>query len=145
MNLPPKATKILWYKCSPQSQYSRERIHCALQSCHGNIYDTVDLLLKLLPPIDPPKPIYFSQSVSSAVQNIPMAPLNPLAVAWACPSTSGSRKTNFCKNCGHQVPDAFVGSVCLNPSSCYPFQQKMRIKVQYFLCLCCVLRTLCTK
>ena len=112
-------------------QYSREGIHCALQSCHGNIYDSVDLLLKLLPKDkekqDPPKPISFSQSAFIAVQNIPMAPINPLAVAWACPSTSGNRKTNFCKKCGHQVPDAFVGSVCPNPSCCYPFQQKMRM------------------
>ena len=42
------------------------------------------------------------------------ATLNPLAVAWACPSTSGNRKTNFCEKCGHQVPDAFVG--CLPKS-----------------------------
>ena len=129
MNLPTQNNEDILVQMFPQ--YSREGIHCALQSCHGNIYDTVDLLLKLLPEDkknqDPPKPISFSQSASSAVQNIPMAPLNPMAVALACPSTSGNRKTNFCKRCGHQVPDAFVGSDCPNPSCCYPFQQKMRM------------------
>lgn len=119
MNLPNQNNEDILVQMFPQ--YSREGIHCALQSCHGNIYDTVDLRLKLLPE-DKKNKI----SASSAVQNIPMAPLNPLAMAWACPSTSGNRKTNFCKKCGHQVPDAFVGSVCPNPSCCYPFQQKMR-------------------
>ena len=129
MSLPTQNNEDILVQMFPQ--YSREGIHCALQSCHGNIYDTVDLLLKLLPEDkknpDPPKPISFSQSASSAVQNIPMAPLNPLAVAWACPSKSGNRKANFCKKCGHRIPDAFVGSVCPNPSCCYPFQQKMRL------------------
>lgn len=119
MNLPNQNNEDILVQMFPQ--YSREGIHCALQSCYGNIYDTVDLLLKLLP-----KDKKNKISASSAVQNIPMAPLNPLAMAWACPSTSGNRKTNFCKKCGHQVPDAFVGSVCPNPSCCYPFQQKMR-------------------
>lgn len=119
MNLPNQNNEDILVQMFPQ--YSREGIHCALQSCHGNIYDIVDLRLKLLPE-DKKNKI----SASSAVQNIPMAPLNPLAMAWACPSTSGNRKTNFCKKCGHQVPDAFVGSVCPNPSCCYPFQQKMR-------------------
>ena len=47
MNLPTQNTEDVLVQMFPQ--YSREGIHCALQSCHGNIYDTVDLLLKLLP------------------------------------------------------------------------------------------------
>lgn len=47
MNLPTQNNEDILVQMF--SQYSREGIHCALQSCHGNIYDTVDLLLKLLP------------------------------------------------------------------------------------------------
>lgn len=69
MNLPTQNNKDILVQMF--LQYSREGIHYALQSCHGNIYDTVDLLLKLLPvdktKQDPPKPISFSQSASSAV------------------------------------------------------------------------------
>ena len=112
-------------------QYSREGIHCALQSCGGNLYDTVDLLLKLLPQENrqqEPNIISFSQSASSAVENIPHAKVNPLAMALTCPSTSsGNRKAHFCKRCGHQVPDAFVGSVCPNLSCSHPFQQNLRM------------------
>lgn len=41
-----------------------------------------------------------------------------------------SREGIHCALCS--VPDAFVGTVCPNPSSCYPFQQKMRYKSNIF-------------
>ena len=113
-------------------QYSREGIYCAFKSCGCKIYDTVDLLLKLLPQEtscqDPPNIISFSQSASSAIQNVPKVKANPMAMALACPSTSSAnRKAHFCKKCGHQMPNAFVGSVCPNPFCCYPFQQNLRM------------------
>lgn len=114
-------------------QYHRAGISCALQSCGNNLYDTVDLLLKLLHEesrrsSDTPGSISFSQSASIAVDNIPLAPLNPFAMALASPTTSpGMRKANFCKRCGQQLPDSFTGALCPNPSCSYPFQPNLRM------------------
>ena len=108
--------------CQMFPQYHREGITCVLQSCNNNLYEAVDLLLKLLPQEikkrDPPEVISFSQTAVSAVSNIPDAPVNPFA----------KKKATFCKRCGHQLPDNFMGTnICPNPACCYPFQPKLRM------------------
>ena len=63
-------------KCSTMfPQYSTEGILCAIQACGNNMYNAVDLLLKLLPKEsrrqDAPKVISLSHSASTAVDHIP--------------------------------------------------------------------------
>ena len=115
-------------------QYSREGILCAIQACGNNMYNAVDLLLKLLPKEsrrqDAPKVISFSQSASTAVDHIPNTQLNPIAMTLISPSgnASTSRKCHFCKKCGHQVPSSNVlGSTCPNPSCGYPLPENIRM------------------
>lgn len=115
-------------------QYSREGIMGAFKSCNYHIYDTVDLLLKLLPEQSRKQPdstvISFSQTASVAVDNIPKTQVNPFAMDLG--STSGTvvtgRKHHFCKRCGHQVlpTDALV-PICQNPSCGYPVPQNLRM------------------
>ena len=103
-------------------QFKQEGIAKALQSCDNKLYDTVDLLLKLLPVSEESKRrdspvISFSQTVTRAVSNIPDTDLNPFAVALSSTSTaSGSRKAAFCKRCGHHLSGSVMGGLCPNPA-----------------------------
>lgn len=123
--------------CQMFPQYPREGICCTLRSCGGSLYDSVEILLKLLPKENrsqPPRVITFSQSATTAVNNIPNSSVNPFAVALA--SSSGkeecaSRKCHFCKKCGHQVPPSannlVAGYICPNPTCGYPLPQNIRM------------------
>lgn len=114
-------------------QFKQEGIAKALQSCDNKLYDTVDLLLKLLPVSEESKRrdspvISFSQTVTRAVSNIPDTDLNPFAVALSSTSTaSGSRKAAFCKRCGHHLSGSVMGGLCPNPACGQPFKPKLRM------------------
>ena len=87
----------------------------------------MDLLLKLLPEEsrrgDSPV-IYFSQTVTRAVSNIPDSDLNPFAVALSSTSTaSGSRKIAFCGRCGHFLSGSVMKGLCPNPACGQPFKE----------------------